>query len=177
MPKAVLLLSNCDRQAVVALLGRYGLMIEEVDAGEPIRASYWGDEEAGLSPSSVIVRHDTPVHSILHEACHYICMDEDRRANLSGSTASAPGNAGGDYDEENAVCYLQILLAEQLPGMGKTTMCHDMDVWGYTFRLGNAKDWFEKDATDAYAWLAKHGLIDGAGNPLFRLMASDTGPL
>ena len=28
-------------------------------------------------------------------------------------------DAGGDYDEENGVCYLQILLADEIPGFGR----------------------------------------------------------
>ena len=29
----------------------------------------------------------------------------------------------------------------------------DMDAWGYTFRLGSARAWFERDAEDAAAFL------------------------
>ncbi len=81
--------------------------------------------------------------------------------------------AGGDYDEENAVCYLQILLADELPGMDKTKMMNDMDAWGYTFRLGSARAWFEQDAEDAHAWLLAHQLIDAEGLPTFRTRASE----
>jgi hypothetical protein len=42
----------------------------------------------------------------------------------------------------------------------------DMDVWGYTFRLGSAKQWFEQDADDAYLWLIKQGLLDSKSNPV-----------
>lgn len=35
-----------------------------------------------------------------------------------------------------------------------------MDDWGYSFRLGTAKQWFENDAHDARAWLIRHRLID-----------------
>ena len=47
-------------------------------------------------------------------------------------------------------------------------MMADMDAWGYTFRLGSASAWFERDAEDAREWLLGHGLITGAGKPLFR---------
>jgi len=35
----------------------------------------------------------------------------------------------------------------------------DMDAWGYTFRLGSARAWFEHDAEDARAWLVARGLL------------------
>jgi len=150
--------------AVSALLRRFGLAIRAVPEGESIPGSFWGDEEAGLLGSTILVRADTPLHSILHEACHYICMDETRRARLDT-------NAGGNYEEENAVCYLQILLADEIPRFGRERMMKDMDAWGYSFRLGSARAWFGQDATDAYQWLRHHGLIDQAGEPTFQCRA------
>ena len=76
-----------------------------------IPGSYWGESEAGLIGNRIYFRPDTPLHSVLHEACHFICMDDARRTQLER-------DAGGDYDEENAVCYLQILLADELAGIG-----------------------------------------------------------
>jgi hypothetical protein len=38
-----------------------------------------------------------------------------------------------------------------------------MDAWGYSFRLGASRAWFEQDAQDARAWLNQHGIIDAAG--------------
>jgi hypothetical protein len=35
-----------------------------------------------------------------------------------------------------------------------------MDRWGYSFRLGGARAWFEQDAADARSWLLERGLID-----------------
>jgi hypothetical protein len=35
----------------------------------------------------------------------------------------------------------------------------DMDAWGYTFRLGSARAWFEEDAEDARTWLQQRGLL------------------
>ena len=78
-------------------------------------------------------------------------------------------NAGGDYVEEDGVCYLQILLADCLPEMGRERMFTDMDTWGYSFRLGSARAWFESDAEDAQAWLLNHGLIDEQDQPTWRL--------
>jgi len=34
---------------------------------------------------------------------------------------------------------------------------------GYTFRLGSARAWFERDAEDARAWLVKRNLLPEAG--------------
>lgn len=138
------------------LLAGFGLSCERVAADEDIPGSFWGDSEAGLVGNRLLLRDDTPVHSALHEACHYICMTPDRRDGLHT-------DAGGDYDEENAVCYLQILLADRLPGVGREKLMADMDAWGYSFRLGSAKAWFEGDAGDARGWLVKEGVIDPEG--------------
>jgi len=160
--KTVLLFADADQAALSGLLQRYGMRIEQVDNGQDIPGSFWGDEEAGLKGSCLLLRPDTPVHSALHEACHYICMDGDRRAGLDT-------NAGGDYAEENAVCYLQILLADWLPGFGSERMLQDMDAWGYSFRLGSARAWFEQDATDARKTLLDWQLIDPDNQPTFTL--------
>jgi len=89
-------------------------------------------------------------------------MDQQRRENLDT-------NAEGDYDEENAVCYLQILLADEIPEMGRLKMMADMDEWGYTFRLGSAKKWFEEDAEDALEWLIQFNLLDSSNQPNYQL--------
>lgn len=152
-PQDVLCVADIDAAELRELLARYGLRCIELDANEPIPGSYWGEREAGLIGAAIYFRADTPVHSVLHEACHFICMDDERRARLHR-------DAGGDFDEENAVCYLQILLADRIVGMGRARMCADMDAWGYTFRLGGAAAWFKQDAEDAYEWLIARGLLD-----------------
>jgi len=136
-----------------AMLAPLDLEVVAVAADAAIPGSFWGDSEAGLHGSRLFVRGDTPVHSALHEAGHYVCMDPQRRAGLDT-------NAGGDYDEENAVCYWQILASDDLPGMSRARMCDDMDAWGYTFRLGSAAAWFADDAEDAHAWLLEAGVLD-----------------
>lgn len=148
--------------ALAAYLAAFGLSLRLVDSGQVIPGSYWGDSEAGLLGNLLYVRADTPLHSALHEACHFICMDDARRTALDR-------DAGGDYDEENAVCYLQMLLADELPGMSRTRMQTDMDAWGYTFRLGSARAWFDQDAADAREWLLRKGLIDNAGRVVRRV--------
>lgn len=148
--------------ALEQLLGRYALRLEHVADGADIPGSYWGEPEAGLHGDRVFARADTPVHSVLHETGHVVCMTAPRRAVLDT-------DAGGDYDEENAVCFLQILLARQVNGADPRTACRDMDSWGYTFRLGSAQAWFEQDATEARDWLLGHALIDADLCPTFSL--------
>lgn len=157
----VMLYSKVDQVVLIKLLERYQIKLKVVDSKQ-IPGSFWGDEEAGLIGSKLYVRADTPLHSLLHEACHYICMDADRREGLHT-------NAGGDYDEENGVCYLQILLANELPPCSKQRMWQDMDSWGYTFRLGSTRAWFEGDAEDARQWLLSHQLINCNNQPTYLL--------
>jgi len=152
----VLRLSSADRIAAAVLLARYGLRLVLVAPQEVIPGSYWGDSEAGLLGDRLYARLDTPMHSVLHEASHYICMTPERRAGLER-------DAGGGDAEESAVCYLQVLLADELPGVGRERLFRDMDEWGYSFRLGNTRAWFESDAEDARRWLMGHGVIDGDG--------------
>ena len=45
----------------------------------------------------------------------------------------------------------------------------NMDSWGYTFRLGSARAWFQDDAEDAQQWLLKEQLIDQNNVPTGRL--------
>jgi hypothetical protein len=150
----MLVLSGVDRIAVAALLDRYGLRLALVAPEEVIPGSYWGETEAGLRGDRLYARLDTPVHSVLHEAGHYICMTPERRAGLDR-------DAGGDDLEESAVCYLQVLLAGELRGVGVERAFADMDAWGYSFRLGSTRAWFESDAEDARRWLRQHGVTDG----------------
>jgi hypothetical protein len=144
------------------LLAKYRLKIIIVDKNKQIPGSWFGDEEAGLIYNNLYVRQDTPIHSALHESCHFICMDSLRRENLDT-------DAGGGYDEENAVCYLQILLADLLSFTSSQQQMQEMDDWGYTFRLGSAKSWFNQDAEDVRLWLIEQGLIDKNNQPLFAL--------
>ena len=158
----VLRLADVEPASVAGLLGRYGLLFRTVTSDSEIPGSFWGDEEAGLIGNEILARADTPLHSILHETCHYVCLDEARRKGLHT-------DAGGDYDEENAVCYLQILLSDYIVEFGRQRMFEDMDRWGYTFRLDSAQAWFERDADDALAWLSKRNLINEQQEPCWTL--------
>ena len=158
----VMTVTELDVQVLADLLSAYGLVCEPVSEGVDIPGSFWGDSEAGLIGNRLIVRADTPVHSALHEACHYICMSPERRDGLHT-------DAGGDYDEENAVCYLQILLAGELASVGQNRLMQDMDAWGYSFRLGSAHAWFEQDAEDARKWLVDHNLVGANGRLVWQM--------
>jgi len=148
----VLLCSDINLEHLHFLLNRYGMEIKTVTDNETIPGSFWQPPEAGLIGGILYIRNDTPAHSALHEACHYICMDQQRRGNLHT-------DAGGTAIEENGVCYLQILFSDFIPEMKQERMLSDMDAWGYSFRLGSAKAWFEEDAEDAFEWLVENKII------------------
>jgi hypothetical protein len=156
----VLRIARIDAAALAHLLAGFGLEVIQVPDGAAIPGSYWGAPEAGVIGHRVYLRGDTPVHSALHEACHLIVLPPERRAQVHT-------DATDSIAEEDATCYLQILLAERLPDVGSARLMADMDAWGYTFRLGSARAWFERDAADARDWLRashlggrdeKHGL-------------------
>ncbi|WP_243039722.1 hypothetical protein [Dyella sedimenti] len=146
--------------AAAGLLARYGLQLVHVAPGEAIPGSFWGDEEAGIIGTTVYARGDTPVHSLLHEAGHLIVLPPERRAFVHT-------DATDSIDEEDATCYLQIVLADELPGVGRDRLMADMDAWGYSYRLGSTRAWFEQDAENARCWLVEHGLLDREGRPVF----------
>jgi len=150
------------KKELEALLSHYKIQPIWVDDNQPIPGSYWGEPEAGIILNQLYIRNDTPLHSALHESCHYVCMDDKRRATLHTNT-------GGDYDEENAVCFLQIVLSRQITMIDDYSLCDDMDQWGYTFRLGSAKRWFEEDASDALAWLNKYDILDKQLSPTWKI--------
>ncbi|UNE61946.1 hypothetical protein [Xanthomonas oryzae] len=151
-PTDVLCVADIGLDAPAALLARYGLRLHRVDAGAAIPGSFWGEPEAGIIGCDVYVRDDTPVHSLLHEAGHLIVLPAEKRA-------AVHTDATDSVDEEDATCYLQILLAEQLPGVGSARLMADMDSWGYTYRLGSTRAWFEQDAENARSWLDARGLL------------------
>jgi hypothetical protein len=156
----LLLLNAIDRISLQVLLDRFGLELQLISPDQIIPGSYWGEQEAGLIASRIYARLDTPLHSVLHESAHFICMTPERRSGLDT-------DAGGDHAEENAVCYLQIVLADSLPNVGRERMCRDMDAWGYTFRMGSAATWLREDALDARQWLIHHGILDRSEHPTF----------
>jgi hypothetical protein len=165
---SVTVLADLDDARVASLVRAYRARLRSVPAGAAIPGSYWGAPEAGLVADRLYARADTPAHSLLHELSHFVCMTAARRACLTT-------DAGGDTDEECAVCYLQVLLADQLSELGRDKVLTDMDAWGYSFREGSAARWFAGDGRAARAWLLEHGLIDQAEQPTWRLRA-EMGP-
>lgn len=158
----VLTVADIGHEVLAEFIGRFDLELIVQSTGDVITGSFWGDAEAGIVGHSIFVRPDTPVHSLLHESSHVICMDGDRRSRLDR-------DAGGDDLEESAVCYLQIVLADHIAGVGRERIMDDMDAWGYSFRLGSTRAWFENDADDAKEFLLNHNLIDTSGEPTYSL--------
>ena len=156
----VLRLSDIAENDARALLARYGLALERVPDGQAIPGSFWGDEEAGIIGTVVYARGDTPVHSLLHEAGHLIVLPAERRAQVHT-------DATDSIEEEDATCYLQIVLADELPGVDRGRLMADMDAWGYSFRLGSTAAWFGEDAENARQWLIERHLLDQHGRPIF----------
>jgi hypothetical protein len=149
--QTVLRVHEMEFEVLAALLARFDLVLHRVPDGVPIPGSFWGDPEAGVIAHNVYVRGDTPVHSMLHEACHLIVLTPEARA-LVHTDAT-------DSDiEEDAACYLQVVLADELPGVGRARLMADMDAWGYSFRMGSTQAWMTHDAQDARSWLAQRGL-------------------
>lgn len=158
----VLRVADVGADCLSVLLHTYGLNLRLMGELESIPGSFWGEPEAGIIGTCVYARGDTPVHSVLHETGHLICACDGRRAVLRT-------DAGSDDAEETAVCYLQILLSDSLPGVGRDRLMRDMDSWGYSFRQGSSRAWFNGDAADALWWLQTHGVVDNDGRPSWKL--------
>ncbi|MEM7376084.1 MAG: hypothetical protein AAF460_01140 [Pseudomonadota bacterium] len=154
----MLLLAEIDPTALESWFASHGLRVVWHPASAPIPGSFWGAPEAGLIGDTLHVRPDTPVQSALHEGCHWVCLPPERRARVHT-------NVGGNALEECATCYLQITVAAQLEAVGQARMLADMDRWGYSFRLGSARAWFESDAADARAWLCERALLSPENVP------------
>jgi len=150
---AVLQLGDICVEDAARLLSGYGLSLTLVDDGADIPGSYWGECEAGIIGETVYARRDTPVHSLLHEACHLIVLPVERRR-------AVHTDATDSVAEEDAVCVLQALLGDALPGVGTARILADMDAWGYTFRTGSARSYYDTDADEAWQWLIERGLVD-----------------
>ena len=156
---AVLTLADIGFDKPTRFLASLGLQLSRVADGDAIPGSFWGECEAGLVGSTVYARADTPVHSLLHEASHLLVLPPGRRA-------SVHTDATDSSLEEDAACYLQIVLAGAMEDVGSDRLMRDMDAWGYSFRLGSARAWFESDADDARNGLQAFapGLLESFGH-------------
>lgn len=155
-------LRNIHPQALRTIFDRYQLTLSEVAQNHEIPHSFWGAPEAGRHQSTLFARKDTPIHSLLHEASHFICMPPDHR--------NQPSNdAGGSALEENACCFLQITLSDHIPRFNQAIHMHDMNTWGYSFRLGSTARWFYSDSDDARDWLRQHNIIDSGSLPTWQM--------
>jgi len=144
---------NLNSDSIKELLSHYGIQINCSKFEAEIPHSFWGAPEAGRKINRLYIRGDTPIHSILHEACHYICMPATQRKQKNV-------DANGSAMEENATCYLQILLSDYIENYDRNQLMQDMDDWGYSFRLGSAHAWFNQDAEEVSLWLQKHQIIN-----------------
>ncbi len=161
----ILCVDNLPSNTVTKLGDRFGIQIKRQASGTKIKGTFWGEPEAGIVGKCVFVRGDTPVHSLLHELCHIVCMSPDRRQALNADAAS-------DDNEEAAVCYLQLALADSVAEIGRTRIMCDMDAWGYSFPEGSTQSWYEA-AIDARDWLLEKGLLDAQGLVLNRLRSAN----
>ena len=155
----MLRLRDIDQDCCRQLLATFDLQLGLLAGDNEIPFSFWGECEAGLGGACVFARWDTPVHSLLHETAHGICAVAEGR--------SPPwGDAGSDDLEECAVCYLQVLLADDLgEPVTREQMFRDMDTWGYSFREGSAERWFRGDGIDGLNWLRRYGVVDRDDRP------------
>jgi len=164
----VIELRDLDSSRVEDLVDCYGVVLVNIQSDRCIPGSHWGAPEAGLISNRLYARADTPAHSLLHELSHYVCMTPERRVLLDT-------NAGGSSDEESAVCYLQLLLADFLPPFGLARGMTDMDTWGYSFREGSTAAWFAGDGQCAQDWLLKRRLINAQNQPTWKLNDGEWG--
>jgi hypothetical protein len=162
-PSSVTPVAELGLRVLRGLFAPHGLDLVEVPPGAAIPGSHWGEPEAGLIGNRLFLRPDTPVHSVLHEGSHWLCLDPARRASLHT-------DACGTDVEEHAVCYLQCCLAAKLPGYSRERCFADMDAWGYTFILGSAAAWFAGDSDDARTWLQQQ-------RPQVWALTADKGPV
>jgi len=153
---------NLNSDSIKALVSNYGIQINCSDPGVAIPHSFWGAPEAGRIHEQLYIRVDTPIHSLLHEACHYVCMSAEQRK-------LTQMDAKGSAMEENATCYLQILLSDYIKEYSRTQLMEDMDVWGYSFRLGSALAWFNRDTEEVRQWLISHLIINTQDKPTWKL--------
>lgn len=84
----VLRFSDVDSHELTELIACYQIELCLTPKDLPAPGSFCGGEEAGLVGKPLYLRTDTPIHSVLHQVCHYICMDSKRRLSLNADAGS-----------------------------------------------------------------------------------------
>ena len=110
-PPDVLRVRDLPPGAADALLASHGLQLHFVDDAAPIPGSFWGEPEAGVIAHRVHARADTPVHSLLHEACHLIVAPVEKRATIHTDAIDIHVTREG----EGEVLELSVALPEKAP--------------------------------------------------------------
>ena len=150
----MLRINGIDRVALAMLLARYGLELTLVAPQEVIPGSYWGDSEAGLIGHRIHARLDTPLHSVLHEAAHSICMTPERRAGLD--TDAGGDDAGGVRRVLSAGAAGRCAAGGRAASGCSATWTSGATASGWAAQQPGSN----QDADDARAWLVKHGVLD-----------------
>ncbi len=132
-------LGDIEPAAIERLLTAFGLSLAGVAPGASIPGSYWGDSEAGLVGDRLFARADTPVHSLLHELGHYVCMDP--------TAARCARHRCGRRRRRGSGRVLPAGVARRraCEASAASAASRDMDTWGYSFREGSARAWLAGD--------------------------------
>lgn len=75
----VLNVGDANSEHLNLLMSAYGIQIVRLPDNADIAGSFWGAPEAGIVGTQVLVRDDTPLHSMLHESSHIVCMAPELR--------------------------------------------------------------------------------------------------
>ena len=124
-----------------------------------------------LNDRTVVAMRFAPRNkSELIEAVEWaVCGKQRLRAVGSGhshSNAALPRDAFIDMSAISGAFEEVKWLKDSLPGVGRDRVLADMDGWGYTFRLGSARAYFEHDSDSAWEWLHARGLADAHARTL-----------
>ena len=103
------------------------------------------DQESTAALRQIVRESPVPIVADIH--FHYKRAIEAAEAGAACLRIN-PGNIGSAER-----------VREVLPGAGRDRILADMDAWGYSFRLGSARAYVERDAESAWQWLSEHGLV------------------
>ena len=76
-------LENITNGSIREVLNQFGLVLNCVASSTEIPYSFWGTPKAGRKYNPLFIHFDTHLHSILHEASHYVSMPQIRRSHDS----------------------------------------------------------------------------------------------